>query len=169
MNCPINGKPCGKHKCLEANKGGVKHLVCGDCLQCDSVSIEDYVDECKDCGIRLHEVITSGKLGCSMCYENFSDTIGYVIASVKHGDSSICHVGRVSSGFVMERARATNAEDFVAELELEIEAACGREDYRMATELKSKMATFVGLSKEGGRASREELALFIFRHWTGSD
>jgi protein-arginine kinase activator protein McsA len=169
MHCPINGKPCGKHKCLEVAKGGSKHLVCGDCLHDGSVSVQEYVEECKDCGIRLHEVITDGRLGCPKCYENFSDTIGYVIASAQHGDSSICHRGRVSSRFVMERAKSTPVQDFVAELELEIEAACGREDYLVAAELKSKLGRFLEISKEGGRDSQGELALFIFNYWTGSD
>lgn len=169
MHCPINGKPCVKHKYIEVTKGQSKQIVCGDCVNDDSVSLQDYVEECKDCRIRLHEVITDGRLGCPKCYENFSDTIGYVIASVQYGESSICHKGKVSSRFVMELAKSTPVQDFIAELELDIEAACGREDYLLAAELKSKLESFVKISKGRGRDSQGELALFIFKHWTGSD
>lgn len=164
----MNGKPCHKHKCFSVEgEDGKQCLVCEDCLhRADSAGrVQDYVKECGSCGRKLSEVVAGGKMGCPSCYESFSDTIAYVIASVQRGDSSMEHIGRVPRGFLMERAKSIGADEFFNNLTEEIERAVAAENYREAARLKGKL-TELEVIRNKKRANSEELALFIFRFWT---
>lgn len=165
MKCPITGKPCQKHKSFSVEENGKQFLVCEDCLHAGKTScLQDCVQKCKNCGKTLAEVIAGGKMGCAACYDNFSDSIAYVIASVQRGESSIQHVGGVPSGFLMETAKGMTPERFLAELSEEMGRAVAEEDYRRAMEVKLESERFKDLMK---RANSEEIALFIFKRWGG--
>lgn len=168
MQCPINGKPCNKHKCFSVTgKDGKQCLVCEDCLhRADSSGgVQDYVKECGKCGRMLSDVVTGGKMGCPSCYDSFSDTIAYVIASVQHGESSMEHVGSVPRGFLMEKARSMGADEFSNRISEEMVRAAASEDYKEAARLREKLME-LEVIKNKKRANPEEIALFIFRFWT---
>lgn len=144
--------------------GKTEHLVCEDCIhQTQSQhKIATPADEetCADCGITLSEIVKGSRFGCAKCYENFSETVGYIIASLQGGGHDIRHVGSVPRGFLMERAKETTREGFLEELGKEMRKAVSIEDYGKA----KLLADDVKKIKEGEPLSDEEFALFVFEH-----
>lgn len=177
MKCPITGKNCAKHKSFSVvNEMGGKaksHLVCEDCIhQIQTVKILTPNDEktCANCGLSLHDIIKGSRLGCAKCYDNFSETVPHIIASLQMGGEDIHHVGNFPRGFLMDRARETSREEFVEELSGEVSKACSDERYEDASRIKNLMGRFENeFPNERGRDARfsDELALFIFRYRNG--
>lgn len=162
MKCPLTGKPCVKLKYIGYVDGKTEHLVCEDCIHQtqsqDKISTPDDEETCASCGASLSEIIKGSRFGCAKCYENFSETVGYVIASLQGGGQDIRHVGSVPKSFLMERARETTREGFLEELGEEMRRALAAEDYAVAR----RIADDIKKIKEGEPLSDEEFALFVY-------
>lgn len=161
MKCPLTGKPCVKLKYIGYVDGKTEHLVCEDCIHQtqsqDKIKTPDDEETCADCGATLSEMVKGSRFGCARCYENFSETVGYIIASLQGGGHDIRHVGSVPHGFLMERARETTREGFLAELGEDLNNAIASEDYERAAAIRTDMNKI-----RDELLSDEEFVLFVF-------
>lgn len=111
----------------------------------------------------LSQIIKGSRFGCSACYDEFNDTVPYVISSLQRANDDVRHVGRVPSGFLMDLAKKTTESGLVEELGGEMLKACSEEDYERADRIKSKLKELEGM-KKGESIPSEELALFAFKY-----
>lgn len=162
MKCPLTGKPCVKLKYIGYVDGKTEHLVCEDCIHQtqsqDKITTPDDDETCVDCGATLSEIVKGSRFGCAKCYDNFEETVGYIVASLQGGGQDIRHTGSVPREFLMRRARETTREDFLAELGDELKRALASEDYERAARIRADMNKI-----EGELLSDEEFALFVFK------
>jgi len=163
MKCPLTGKPCVKIKYISVVDKKVEHLVCEECIHqtqsSEKIQIPKDDDVCADCGLSLSEMIKTSRFGCSRCYDNFHDTIVYIIASLQNATREVTHRGCVPKQFLMEVSRKTTKEEFVRELNEKIEKACSEDDYERASAIRSEIRKV-----EEGESSPEEFALLVFHY-----
>lgn len=162
MKCPLTGKPCVKLKYIGYADGKTEHLVCEDCIHQtqsqNKISTPDDDETCADCGATLSEIVKGSRFGCTKCYDNFSETVGYIVSSLQGGTHDIRHVGSVPKSFLMDSARSTTREGFLEELGGEMKKAISTEDYGKA----KLLAADIKKIKEGEPLSDEEFALFVY-------
>lgn len=84
---------------------------------------------CSNCGTTSTEFQKTGYVGCSKCYEEFSDVIEPVIRRVQ---GNIAHVGRVPTPVV----KPTSERE---KLLIELEQAVKVEDYKKAAIIRDKI------------------------------
>ena len=94
-----------------------------------STSEQDGV--CPECGISRGEYKRRGRLGCSACYEAFSDDLVPLIKAVHH---NLRHTGKYPLK-LGPRSEAVTAEELKAALAKAVEA----EDYETAARLRDQM------------------------------
>ncbi len=87
---------------------------------------------CETCGLTYGEFARIGRLGCSDCYETFSERLDSILRRMQ---GSVTHVGKVP-----KRAGAHLAlRRQISELRRELEAAIEREAYEEAAELRDRI------------------------------
>lgn len=97
---------------------------------------------CKNCGLTYSQFKNSGILGCSDCYDNFSDSLKPMI---KRFQGDIEHIGKlpkkVEDGFI-EKKR-------VHKLKEELQKAIIEEEYEKAASLRDKIKELQNHKNEG--------------------
>lgn len=178
MNCPINGKPCTKHKgfhVTDKHDGKVEtYQVCEDCLYLDTTKkIGSPVAEvtCESCGVTLNEIIKGGRVGCAQCYTKFGESMAGVIAAVQASTSETQHKGRTPYLWRLEQAEQTSPVSFATELSQKVRLAKRNEEYKSAAKYKKsldafqeKLSEYHEADERRAPALRKELADFIFEY-----
>lgn len=164
MRCPVDGRPCSKHKAhaVVSNVGGEEknHLVCEDCLSLNqNIQPVDEPGLCPSCGSTLDQIVRTSRLGCVACYDHFGDALSYIIAAVQFGSDR--HVGAAPDSFKRSRAESADPAGLAAEMEEEMGAAARSDDYARASRLKgflSDLGPILGVLKEKGELGPDERA-----------
>lgn len=147
---------CGKRQAtvhIKTNVNGVvveKHL-CSECAK-------DYSDDynilspagfissmfakptrgvgkrCKTCGTSENEFLKTGYLGCSDCYDTFSDSVDVVVRKVQ---GNTAHIGRTPTPVNMPKSELETLKD-------ELAKAVKKEDYKLAAKLRDKIKSMEG-------------------------
>lgn len=95
---------------------------------------------CQLCHADLETLRRSGKAGCPLCYETFSDELRSSIRSI-HG--SVKHIGRMPSSLqkqVSEQSEKKNQKDTRLEaLKADLKTAISKEDFEKAAELRDSI------------------------------
>ena len=90
------------------------------------------VRRCPSCGTTEEQLRRKGRLGCSDCYESFSDYLEGLLERM-HGASN--HTGRLP-GQCPETARRLRR---IEEAQVELDRAVGEEDFERAAELRDEL------------------------------
>lgn len=85
---------------------------------------------CKNCGTEENEVLSSGFLGCPLCYETFWDIISNKFENTRKGS---CHMGK------RPLQEAVTAQDEYSRLSAELQKAVQVEDYKRVSALLTQM------------------------------
>ncbi len=93
------------------------------------------VSVCKGCGMTLTEFREKGKLGCSKCYDAFSQQLDQVFRRIQSGE---IHRGRKIAE-EPENIEIRAAQDEIAELKQKIGKAVETEDYELAAKIKTEI------------------------------
>ena len=89
-------------------------------------------DACPECGMTAGEFRKLGRVGCSHCYDYFSDYMPGLIQRI-HGNS--CHTGKVP---VRGEAKLAEKQRVVV-LRQELQAAIQAEDFERAAQLRDEI------------------------------
>lgn len=87
---------------------------------------------CKNCGTTYNDFKKTGLLGCSECYQNFSNTLNPVIKRVQ---GNVEHVGKIPKKLgkdIMERKRLTKLKE-------ELQKAIASEEYEKAARIRDEI------------------------------
>lgn len=171
MKCPINGKPCNKHKGFHVTEkhgeDSKSYSVCEDCLYLNVAKGFTLPDSptCDSCGGVLEEMLKASRMGCAKCYDNFAEEMTHIIAAVQFG-SDLRHVGNVPDLYKRQSAADTKPESFVSEIKKEMIRLTERERYEEVAKLKRTLEEFEVLvheKKEIGDASAIADFIYEFR------
>lgn len=92
---------------------------------------------CPACGTTLSEFLSTGYVGCAVCYRTFPDTVR--VAENFHGKSK--HVGKIPK----KQLQKVSNEIAVEKIKEQIKDAVKIEDYQLASELKRKLIELGGV------------------------
>lgn len=146
---------CGKRQAtvhIKTNVNGIyteKHL-CAECAR----DYEDYTSmspaglfssmfakptqgaskRCKNCGMSEREFLKSGYLGCSDCYDTFSDSVDAVVRKVQ---GNTAHIGRTPTPVSIPKSE-------IEMLKEELARALKAEDYKLCAKLRDKIKSLEG-------------------------
>ncbi len=95
--------------------------------------------ECSGCGLSYEDVRIKGKLGCSLCYQNFREYLDPLLEKI-HG--KVHHSGKVPK----KAKKEYRLDRRVYELRKELNEAVRKEEYEKAAELRDKL---LKLEKDG--------------------
>ena len=90
--------------------------------------------KCPICGTTAREIQKTGYVGCSNCYNEFSDVLEPVIRRVQ---GNIAHVGRVPAPSVKNMSERDK-------LQYELDQAVRMEDYKKAAIIRDKLKNLEG-------------------------
>lgn len=103
---------------------------------------------CKNCGLTYSQFKRSGQLGCSECYESFSE---FLVPMLKRTQGEIEHIGKIPTrqgNLFIEKKR-------IKKLKEELQRCIVAEEYEEAAILRDKIKV---LEKgKGGHSNNEEL------------
>ena len=170
MRCPINGKPCSKHRIYSAISGegaeAKHHLVCEDCMHTSpEIRPSDELGPCARCGTTIDQVVRNSRVGCASCYDHFEEPLSYIIPAVQIGGKNR-HVGTIPECYKRSVADSIDPVAFAIELENEMKAAIREERYEAASKIEKTLSKMNGVMKKGelGPDERAELAEIVYRH-----
>ncbi|MCQ2429504.1 MAG: UvrB/UvrC motif-containing protein [Clostridia bacterium] len=89
-------------------------------------------DACTSCGSTLHDVISTGRFGCSSCYSAFREQLTDP-ALLLYGQ--VRHVGRTPRGYRLRKERALE----ISSLKQALAAAVKQENYEEAVGLRDRI------------------------------
>ena len=87
---------------------------------------------CPVCGFSQIDLKKTGRLGCSACYDAFSEGLGGMLRNMHRG---LVHTGKVPARLVVARRRAHE----LAQLETSLASAIIREHFEEAADLRDKI------------------------------
>jgi protein arginine kinase activator len=87
---------------------------------------------CEVCGFTQADFKKTGRLGCSNCYETFSEGLGEMLGNMHKGTR---HTGKVPAGIAVRLER----EQKIRSLKQELDRAVEREEYEAAAELRDSL------------------------------
>ena len=92
---------------------------------------------CKNCGLTLSKFKKNGKLGCSECYNSFSDELENLMIEFQGSNS---HIGK------MPKREANELNKFmeINNLKQELKKAIEMEEYELAATLRDKLKIIKG-------------------------
>lgn len=111
--------------------GGVMQKVAGD----GPVSVAS-TRACSTCGRTYREFARTGFLGCSDCYQTFSDAIDPLIQRMQGGT---LHRGKQPERRPSVTDKRVSASERIEDLRAELQEAVSREDYEMAAQLRDRI------------------------------
>ena len=89
---------------------------------------------CKTCGTSENEFLKTGYLGCSDCYDTFSDSVDVVVRKVQ---GNTAHIGRTPTPVNVPKSELETLKD-------ELATAVKKEDYKLAAKLRDKIKSMEG-------------------------
>ncbi len=129
----VNGIYTEKHLCAECAKeygGDFSDLsTAGFFSSMFAKPSEKATKRCKNCQTTEREFLKSGYLGCSECYETFSDSVNAVIRKVQ---GNTAHVGRTPTPVEAYQREEDRLSD-------ELNKAIREEDFEKAVMLRDKI------------------------------
>lgn len=158
MNCPIDGRPCVKHKDHAAEDSeGKNYLVCEDCVARRDLKVESGFGACPRCGTTIETIVRESRVGCSTCYDHFEAPLALVISSVQAGATR--HAGPPPPSFRRRLAESTKPVEFATEILVKMKAAAKNGRYEEAAGLKSvleQVKSLMSRSNERGELAPED-------------
>ena len=95
------------------------------------------IDRCTYCGSSFNDVVNSGKVGCSHCYDKFQDKLAPSIEKL-HGRTK--HVGKhVSYEEVPDEPEKTETVDEISKLKAELKKAIQEQRFEDAVVLRDRI------------------------------
>ncbi|HTD14011.1 MAG TPA: UvrB/UvrC motif-containing protein [Chthoniobacterales bacterium] len=94
-------------------------------------------EHCPVCGFTQADFKKTGRLGCSACYNTFSDALGSLIKAMHKGTQ---HTGKIPARLFRDLART----DRLNELRKHLEDAVSKEDYETAANLRDEIRQLEG-------------------------
>jgi protein arginine kinase activator len=94
-------------------------------------------EHCSVCGFTQADFKKTGRLGCSACYDTFSDALGSLIKAMHKGTQ---HSGKIPARLFRDLART----DRLNELRKHLEDAVSMEDYEKAANLRDEIRQLEG-------------------------
>ncbi len=92
------------------------------------------VNKCPGCGFSQADFKKTGRLGCAVCYDTFSEALDTLIKGMHKGTE---HRGKVPSRL----ARSIEREQQLKELQRELRKAVSDENYETAAQLRDQIRT----------------------------
>jgi len=92
---------------------------------------------CPSCGFTHADFKKTGRLGCPICYEHFSDGLVTLLKSMHKG---VRHVGKVPKRF-KELKKALDVSDRLKALQRKLTKAINEEKFEQAAELRDEIKT----------------------------
>lgn len=105
-------------------------------------ALSNSVLRCEKCGSSFNDIVKSGKVGCSNCYETFYDKLMPSIERI-HGRTR--HEGKIANG---SPAQKKNAK--VEALKEQLQAAVNMQDYETAAKLRDEIKELEQGGKDNG-------------------
>ena len=96
--------------------------------------------ECSGCGLSYEDIRKKGKLGCSLCYQNFREYLDPLLEKI-HG--KVYHSGKTPK----KGKRKDRLDRKVYELRKKLEEAVRKEEYEKAAEFRDELREL----EKGGR------------------
>lgn len=87
---------------------------------------------CPVCGSTFDDIVRSGHIGCTQCYETFADELSATVNQL-HGGAK--PAGRVPKRFSEKHSR----EQQISSLKAELQAAVEKQEFERAAELRDKI------------------------------
>lgn len=84
---------------------------------------------CKNCGVNFLDIRNTGKLGCPVCYQAFSEELESSLKRI-HGNSQ--HTGKIP----LRSGEKTRVKRQLEDLKEQLQAAIVNEDYEKAAEIR---------------------------------
>lgn len=144
----VNGDTTQTHLCSEC----AKHLGYGDMFSGFGLNLDDFFggflgdtvqklnspaeQKCPKCGNTFGDIVRSGKVGCSHCYETFYDKL---LPSIQRIHGRIRHNGKQAPGI---DATATPVEpqiDPIEKLRQELATAIENQEFEQAAVIRDKI------------------------------
>ena len=130
----VDGATVVAHLCEEcARKKGISISIAAENAVAENVkkvpTEKDVV--CQSCAMRLSEFRARGWLGCSVCYETFSDEIDELLVQV-HGSRE--HCGKRPKTGLAEATTSDNAE--IVRLRDQLDKAVMDEEFELAAAIR---------------------------------
>ena len=94
-------------------------------------------EHCPVCGFTQADFKKTGRLGCSSCYDTFSEALGSLIKAMHKGTQ---HTGKIPARLYRDLART----DRLNELRKHLEDAVSKEDYEAAANLRDEIRQLEG-------------------------
>ena len=94
-------------------------------------ALSNSVLRCDKCGCSFNDIVKSGKVGCSNCYETFYDKLTPSIERI-HGRTH--HEGNIASGSPVQKKISK-----IEELKEKLDAAVDIQDYETAAKLRDEI------------------------------
>lgn len=91
---------------------------------------------CPDCGLPQSVFRKSGRLGCSKCYEVFSENVGHLLKAMHKG---VQHTGKTPSGWLDLHKLAEPAKNRLEELNEALNRAVSGEQYEEAARIRDEI------------------------------
>lgn len=169
MNCPIDGRPCPKHKGHAVEDAeGKSHMVCGDCVARRDLKVELGFGSCPGCGSTMDSIVRESRVGCAVCYDHFEAPLAMIIAAAQAGAQR--HVGSPPESFRRSLAESTRPVEFATELLVKMKAAAKNGRYEEAATLRDllgEVKAIMSRSDERGEIAPEDkdgFADIVTRH-----
>ena len=97
---------------------------------------------CESCGLTSADFHQTGRLGCSCCYDVFSEYLARTLSDMHRGN---CHTGKSPDGAENSTPRVRLPD--VLTLRKELHRAVSSEAYEKAAELRDRIEQLVGAQK----------------------
>ena len=94
-------------------------------------ALSNSVLRCDKCGCSFNDIVKSGKVGCSNCYETFYDKLTPSIERI-HGRTH--HEGKIANGSPVQKKNSK-----IEELKEKLDAAVDIQDYDTAAKLRDEI------------------------------
>lgn len=88
--------------------------------------------KCSLCANTFDDLVNNGKVGCSKCYETFSEELKRTIENI-HGNEK--HIGRVPKKFKKEKS----VKDKINDLRIELKNAIKKQEFEQAAVLRDEI------------------------------
>ncbi len=89
-------------------------------------------EKCPFCGMNAETILSTGRVGCAMCYETFGNTLAPMV-SILHGKST--HTGHMTAAVRRRRERTER----VARLKKQLKEAIASEQFERAAHLRDEI------------------------------
>ena len=103
---------------------------------------ESRLDRCEKCGCCFDDIIKSGSVGCSDCYEKFYQKL---LPSIQRIHGKAKHAGKVPvKNEVKQAVKEKTAEEKIADLQKEMDKAVSEQNFERAAMLRDEIKKMKG-------------------------